>query len=428
MLLPLPKSRAEIEKIQRQRKLVAFENAKRAPFYRGRLDGIDPGKLDSPQEWRKIPILTKDELRTMPVQEFQDRFCVAPQEEIAEFWRSGGTTGVPLFYPRTFTDISYALLSFARTFQCVGCGKGDTAHLSFPLGIHPVGQMWARSAFDVEIGMSWIGSGAATPSLLQLELIQRLKPTIWMGMSSYGLHLANLADVHGIDLAASSVQKILCCAEPLSTAKREKLQRMWGAQVYDTFGMTEAGMMGAEGETLDGFHIWTDMYFIEMLDPETGEPVPQGQTGTLIVTPLWTNNATPFLRWNSGDLVTHEENAPGSDRFSVFPRIKHTHRTTGFFKVRGVNINHAEFEDFMFRNPRLNDFKAEIVSASGLDVLKLSIEVKTGADAAVVKQQVADDTKSVFEVTPEVVVLESGTLAKEFESSVKAPRFSDKRS
>ena len=100
--------------------------------------------------------------------------------------------------------------------------------------------------------------------------------------------------------------------------------------------------MGAEGETLDGFHIWTDMYFIEMLDLETGEPVPQGQTGTLIVTPLWTNNATPFLRWNSGDLVTHEENAPGSDRFSVFPRIKHTHRTPVFTSMESFRTSRPE--------------------------------------------------------------------------------------
>ena len=89
---------------------------------------------------------------------------------------------------------------------------------------------------------------------MQLQLIQKLKPTVWMGMSSYGLHLANLAEAEGIDLAGSSVRKILCTAEPLSEAKRTKLARAWGAEVYDAFGMTECTMMGAESEARDGFH------------------------------------------------------------------------------------------------------------------------------------------------------------------------------
>ena len=97
-----------------------------------------------------------------------------------------------------------------------------------------------------------------------------------------------------------------------------------------------------------------------------------------MVTPLWTNNVTPFLRWSSGDLVTFREGEAGEGPFSVFPLVKHAHRTTGFFKVRGINLNHAELEDFMFRNLGVADFKAELVSARDLDVLRLSIEVRRG--------------------------------------------------
>jgi len=125
-------------------------------------------------------------------------------------------------------------------------------------------------------------------------------------MSSYGLHLANLAEARGLDLAAGSVETILCSAEALSDAKRAKLSRHWGARVVDTFGMTEAGMMGAEDAAGGGFRIWTDMFLIEVLDPETFMPVQEGAVGTLVVTPLWTNNVTPFLRWSSGDLVTED--------------------------------------------------------------------------------------------------------------------------
>ena len=79
---------------------------------------------------------------------------------------------------------------------------------------------------------------------------------------------------------------------------------MWGAEVFDVFGMSEAGLMGAENAAHDGIHIWTDMFFIEVVDPDTGKSLPEGEVGTLCVTPLWTNHATPFLRWNSGDLVS----------------------------------------------------------------------------------------------------------------------------
>ncbi len=427
MPLSLPKSRSEIAALQSRRKVVALEQAKRAPFFRGKLDHVNAAKLDDPDEWRKIPILDKDMLRGMTDAQFYSDFCVRPEDGIAEYWRSGGSTGKPLFYPRSPTDIRYGLLSFRRTLDISGCTKGDSAHVSFPLGIHPVGQIFARCAADAGIAVNWAGAGNSTPSAIQLELIRSLKPTVWMGMSSYGLHLANLADARSIDLAECSVKTILCSAEPLSEAKRAKIGRSWGARVFDNFGMTEAGMMGGEDGGPDGFRIWTDMYLIEVLDPVTFAPVKEGETGALVTTPLWTNNATPFLRWNSGDLVVYSEADDGAGPFSVFPKIRHTHRTTGFFKVSGVNVNHPEFEDFIFQNVEVNDFKCELVTAGARDLLRVSIEVRRGANAQAVAEVLVRGVKDTFEVTPELVILETGTLAREFESSVKAPRFTDSR-
>jgi phenylacetate-CoA ligase len=219
----------------------------------------------------------------------------------------------------------------------------------------------------------------------------------------------------------------LCTAEPLSAAKRTKLEHMWGAQVFDCFGMTECSMMAGESEHHDGLHIWTDMAFVEVLDEETLEPVPEGEPGLLIITSLRTNNATPFLRWNSGDIVTYHEHGETSGPYSVFPIIRHTHRTAGFFKVRGVNINHAELEDFMFAVKEIGDFKAEVLPSDGLDILRLTVEVVHGADAGAAQAGLIERTRNVFQVSPEIVVVEHSTLAKEFEKSVKAPRFVDKR-
>ncbi len=427
MPLGLPKSRVEIERIQRERKIAAFERARRAPFHAERLAGVDAAKLDDPREWRKIPILNKDELRALSPDRFMSDFNVAPRETIWEYWRSGGATGKPLFYPRSFADAPYCLLSFARGIEIAGLGKRDTAHISYPLGIHPVGHMYARVCQAAGVGVNWAGSGAGMPSAVQIELIRNLRPTVWMGMSSYGVHLANLADAEGIDLASAGVRKIVPSAEPLSAAKRAKLERSWGARVYDTFGMTEAGLMAAEDEAHDGLRIWTDMFFIEVLDPETWQPVPEGALGTLVVTPLWTNHATPFLRWSSGDLVTLHNEGQHDGPFSVFPLIRHAHRTSGFFKVRGVNINHADFEDFMFAIPEIGDFKCEVVTAAALDVLRVSFELRRGADAENARRSLGERIKRVFEVTPELAPLPSGTLAREFEGAVKAPRFTDRR-
>jgi phenylacetate-CoA ligase len=427
MLLGLPKSCAEIEAIQSRRRRRAVEQARRAPFYAGKLDHIDLGRLDAPDEWRKIPILDKDMLRGLSDQEFYGAFCLTPEDGIAEYWRSGGSTGAPLFYPRSFADIDAAMVGFARIFDCAGCSRGARAHVSFPLGIHPVGHMVARSAIGAGIAVNWAGSGTTTPSLMQLDLIGRLKPSIWTGMSSYGLHLANLAEARGVDLAAGSVDTILCSAEPLSDAKRAKLARHWGARVFDTFGMTEAGMMGAEDAAGGGFRIWTDMFLIEVIDPDTLAPVGEDQVGSLVVTPLWTNNVTPFLRWSSGDLVSWRRGEDDGRPYSVFPRLKHAHRTTGFFKVRGISLNHADMEDFMFRNPDIGDFKAEVTTKRDLDVLVLSVEVRSGADGAAVAAVLRQAVKDSFELTPEVTLIETGTLAKEFEASVKSPRFVDTR-
>jgi len=425
--LKLPASKAEIARIQSARKPVALAQAKKAAFYKGKLDHVRADRLDDPAEWAKIPILDKETLRKIPAERFMAEFCVAGPGEIAEYWRSGGATGVPLFYPRSFADMEHMFLQLVRCWVNAGVTAGDVCHMSFPFGVHPAGQLWARTANMAGIGVLWAGSGANTPSETQLDLIQRLKPTLWMGMGSYGLHLANLAEAKGIDLAAGTVRKVLVGAEALSKAKREKLERMWGAEVNDLFGMTEIGILGSDSHVHEGFHVWTDQAMFEVVDEKTGLPVPEGQEGLMVITPLFINNATPFLRWSSGDIVTMRSETSLTGPFAVFPVMRHAHRTAGFFKIRGINMNHAEFEDFMFRQPEVNDFKVELETAADRDILKLMIEIKRGLDGGGISGKVADAVKSVFEVRPDVEVLPLGTLARDFESSVKAPRFVDKR-
>ena len=418
MDLAIPASGEELAALQAERKARALERARRAPFFRDRLKGV--------KHWRDIPVLDKETLRGLSPEQFYRDFCTGAREDWREFWRSGGTTGKPLFYPRTAEDLHWAMIGFRRVYHCIGAGAGDVAHLSMPLGIHPAGQMLARAGEAEGIAMAWVGAGAAAPSELQLELLALLKPTLWIGMSSYGIHLANLAQARGFRLAELGVKRILTTAEPLSKAKREKLAREWNARVFDSFGMTECTMMGSESpldEGSQGFRTWSDLVYLEVLDTKTLQPLPEGDEGVLVVTPLCTNNATPFLRWNTGDIV-RMSGRPGGGPYGVFPLVRHAHRTAGFFKVRGINIGHGELEDHMFATPEVADFRCEITSDGGLDQFVVIVELRDSA----VLEKLERGIKSKFEVTPVLRCVAPGTIAREFESAVKAPRFLDKRS
>jgi phenylacetate-CoA ligase len=416
-----PASPAAIRKIQAERKRIAVERALESTFWKKRMPKLDLDKLEDPEVWRRIPVLTKEALREMPPERFHDEFCIAPRSAVVEYWRSGGATGRPLFYPRSAEDMDTNLMAFERAWALIGATKADCAHVSFPLGVHPVAHLYARAAINLGIGTVWCGAGTNTPSETQLELIEHLKPTLWIGMASYGLHLANLAETKGIDLSKSTVKKLLVAAEPLSPVKREKLERAWGAQVFDHFGMTEAAIVSGESIDRQGMHAFTDLWYLEVLDDQ-GEPVQEGEVGSLVVTALWSNTMTPFLRWSSGDLVTLEKSKGGTNPWSIFPVMRHARRTVGFFKVRGVNINHAELEDAMFRDPDVVDFRAEVANEGGNDQLDLHVETRTGAEG-----RIAEMMRSTFGVTPRLRLLPRGTIAKDFEANVKAPRFVDKR-
>ena len=161
---PFPvQSRERIAEISKQGRRRAIEQAKQSRFFAGKLDHINLDHVHEPEEWAKVPILTKDELRAIPAEDFLDVFCVGPRNEVIEFWqRSGGSTGQPLFI-RSFNDLRLAREGFRRAWEAAGIKKGDLAHVSFPLGIHPVGQVYCRTAQQMGVGVNWCGMNS-TPS------------------------------------------------------------------------------------------------------------------------------------------------------------------------------------------------------------------------------------------------------------------------
>ena len=246
-------------------------------------------------------------------------------------------------------------------------------------------------------------------------------------MASYGLQLAQVAERMGYDLAESSVKTFLTAAEPVSPGKRERIEALWGAELYDQFGCTEGSFMASESSEHDGMHYWTDMFDLEVVDENTGEPVAEGENGILVMTPYWNNEMTPFLRWETGDYVSYIERGKTDGPLSIYPMIRHAARTSGFFKVRGVNINHADFEDFMNRRLEISDFKVEVAETETLDSMTISVEIGKSPDAEKVIENLKEDVRRVFEVSSEIALIEPGTLEKEFQSQLKQQRFIDKR-
>ena len=426
--LPFPApSLDHVARIRRERRRLAVERARQSAFFRGRLDHVDLRHVHEPEEWSRIPIMTKDQLRTIPAAQFHEEFCIGAREDVLEFWRSGGSTGQPLFYPRNRNDLRLAREGFRRAWDCAGVTTADIAHVSFPLGIHPVGQLYCRTAQQMGIGVNWCGAGNSTPSELQIRLIETLRPTVWCGMASYGLQLAQVAERMGFDLASSSVRLFLTAAEPVSPAKRERIEALWGAEMYDQFGCTEGSFMASESDCHDGLHMWTDMFDIEVVDENSGEPVADGESGLLVMTPYWNNEMTPFLRWETGDYVTMVGQGATEGPLSIYPVVRHGARTAGFFKVRGININHADFEDFMHRRMEISDFKVEIVETEGLDAMQVAIELRGGAVAGEAITSLVGEVRRTFELTPEVEVVEPGTLERHFQSQIKQQRFVDSR-
>lgn len=408
---------------------LAVQRSARAPFFARKLReaGLGPdGAADYPA-WCQIPVTTKDELRQLSPREFQDAVVIAAREEIVDHFRSGGSTGKPLFYPRTAHDVWAFKEGYRRTLHQAGVSPVDHAHLSFPLGIHPLGRHYGEVLEEEKVATLWAGPGTSTSSHTQVELIFDLGATVWIGMPSYGLHLAQVAEEMGRPLKEAGVRRLITCTELMIPAKRDKLERLWGGEVYDVFGMTEILMMGVECENHDGFHAFIDLFFLEILDEHTLEPLPPGEYGLLVATPVYSNHATPFLRWVSGDIAAVGTRCGCRSRFARFPLLKLAGRTTGFFKIKGVNINHKDLEELLLRLPGVADYYAAARLDGDADALQLRVELYAGVQPAGAVTALMEAVGRTFGLQPRVEVVPTGTIVRQLASAVKQHRVVDER-
>jgi phenylacetate-CoA ligase len=395
-----------------------LESALAAPFHvrRGTSAGWDPGAPLSWERWLSIPPMSKDELRAVPY--LVRDFCLTGPEDVSEFWRSGGVTGRPVFYPRTATDVEASLDAFTRTLRAAGLTRDDVLMVSLPIGIHPAGQQLARAAERLGAGVVWAGAGNQTPAAEQARLVRELGVTAWAGMPSFGLTLAELARDADAPLDVGPVGLLITTAEDLSDAKRDRLEKLWGARVVDVFGMSELTLLGVECGAAPGFHMWADVAYCEVLDEDTLRPVPDGEPGVLCVTPLTTGSCTPFVRWLSGDIVTMSRGC--TCPLAAHPLVRHTGRLQSFFKIRGVNVGHVELEDLLLRQDAVADFR--VVARDSTELL-VDVECREGSTDSSTAQQLADRIRDAFGVRPAVRVVPRGTIDRLVAGQLKAQRF-----
>lgn len=408
----------------------ALAKAWRAPWFARKLEAAGLRRGDEVREsaWSRLPLTTKDELRTLSTDEFYRDVVIAPRAGIADFWRSGGVTGKPLFYPRTWDDEACGVETFRRVLEMSGVKPGDLVANSYPLGIHPLGRIMLLAMQAQGCTTLGTGAGNSTPTDQQIELIIDQKVDYVMAMGTYALQLTHRALQLGLDLLQANVRSIISCSDTITPAKRSRIRKLWGAELFDSYGMSEAGHLGCECDNHDGIHVWADLFRFEVVDEVSLEPVPEGATGVLVVTPLYTNNATPFIRWVSGDLVSLDHGrCDCRSAYGHLPVLRLAGRTIGFFKIRGVNINHRELEDLLLANADVADYRVTARLDGDREILEIEVEPALRANPVALAEAVKAQAAGAFGLAPTVTIAPTGLIATELQTQVKQTRVFDRR-
>ncbi|MFX4261858.1 phenylacetate--CoA ligase family protein [Pelotomaculum propionicicum] len=405
----------------------------KSPFYREKWEqsGFCPGQLRTLEDIRRIPILHKEEIRSS--QEKNPPYGMMRVSGRGPFIRIGmtsGTTGEPVLIPFTEEDYFGDFCEGAvRSVWAAGIRNDDVVHAAF--GFTPfLGLAAAYDCCEHLIGALVIPGGIWN-SLMRLTMIKKLGITVLMGTPTYILHLAKVAEENGVDARSLGVKKILTAGEPGSMSIPNtglRLQEAWGAKIFDYCGTQETHYLAWMCEEGVG-HMNDDLAYCEVLDPDTDEPVPPGQSGKLVVTDL-VGKTHPCIRYETGDLVK------GIDAGTVCSCGRTLSVMKGFMgrvgdiiKVRGVCVSVAGIENVIRGIPECSDSYEYIASKNnnGMDKITVRVEPKRDVDTGLwddLRKKVAQKLQLSFMVNMDVEVLPPGTLP-EFE--LKAKRFRDIR-
>lgn len=416
-------SRDEIEALQfhRMKRSLrhAFENS---PFYRKRFieHDVHPEDLKSLADIAKFPFTTKQDLRdTYPFGMF-----AVPQSKLVRIHGSSGTTGKPTVVGYTAADIDHWANLIARSIRAAGGRPGDMLHNAYGYGLF-TGGIGAHYGAE-RLGCTVVPiSGGMTER--QVTLINDFKPRIIMVTPSYMLSILDEFRRQGLDPRESSLEIGIFGAEPWTNAMREEIEQAFDMHAVDIYGLSEVmgpGVAQECVETKDGLHIWEDHFYPEIIDPVTGEPLPDGQMGELVFTTL-TKEGLPMVRYRTRDLTRL---LPGTAR-SMRRIEKITGRSDDMIILRGVNVFPTQIEEQILKCRGLvPHFQIELSRAGRMDNMTVHVEctpeMASGEARAASAKELAHHIKSVVGVTTRIEVKEPNAIAR---SEGKAKRVLDNR-
>jgi len=414
-------SRDEISALQLQRLKWSLSHAyNNVPFYKASFDaaGVHPDDLKSLSDLAKFPFTVKSDLRD----NYPFGMFAVPKTDIMRIHASSGTTGKPTVVGYTKNDVDMWANMVARSMRASGVRSGDTVHIAYGYGLF-TGGLGAHYGAE-KLGCTVIPvSGGMTER--QVTLIEDFKPDAIMVTPSYLLNILEQYKRLGKDPRASSLNVGIFGAEPWTNAMRGEIEQAFDMHAVDIYGLSEVmgpGVANECVETKDGLHIWEDHFYPEIINPDTGEPVADGEMGELVFTTL-TKEGMPIIRYRTRDLTRL---LPGTAR-SMRRMEKVTGRSDDMIILRGVNVFPTQIEEQIMRIDGLSPhFQIELVKKGALDAMRVHVEPEPShiEHQTALATQLESLIKDVVGVTAQVITNDPGNVAR---SEGKAKRVVDNR-
>ena len=394
-----------------------------SPLYREKFDaaGIHPDECKSLADLSKFPFTAKSDLRDS----YPFGMLAVPQSQVVRIHASSGTTGKPTVVGYTANDVHMWAECVARSIRAAGARPGDKVHISYGYGLF-TGGLGAHYGAE-HLGLTVIPFGGGQTER-QVQLLKDFAPDIIMVTPSYMLALADEFERQGLNPIESSLRIGIFGAEPWTNDMRLAIEKRMGIDAVDIYGLSEVigpGVASECAETKDGPTIWEDHFYPEIIDPQTGEVLPDGELGELVFTSL-TKEALPIIRYRTRDLTRL---LPGTAR-TMRRMEKITGRSDDMMIVRGVNVFPTQIEELILRQSALSAHYQCILEKDGpLDALTVKVETRKGlsCDSSEAKQAAVNlehDAKAYIGTSLKVELCLEGGIER---SMGKAKRVIDKR-
>lgn len=386
-------------------------------FYGKKLEEAGMTHVNSQEEFESLPFSEKSDLR----EAYPLGLMTAPEKDIVRIHSSSGTTGLPVIIPYTAKDVDDWAIMFKRCYETAGITNTDRIQITPGYGLWTAGIGFQNGAEKLGAMVIPMGPGNTDK---QLQMMMDMKSTVICATSSYALLLAEEIEKRGIRDKVC-LKKGVIGSERWGEKMRKRIQDELGIELYDIYGLTEiyGPGIGISCKYDNGMHYWDDYIYLEIVDPVTLKPVPDGEMGEIVITTLVKEGA-PLIRYRTHDL---SRIIPGECPCGCkFPRLGTIMgRTDDMMKIKGVNVFPSQIEEVLKEFPELSsEYQIRISHLEGKDTMRIYVETNGTVDFADVSRRVAERVKSRIGFTPLVKVVEIGVLPR---SEKKTKRVIDER-